>query len=366
MKRELERIEIPGEHDARVRSWEVVRAAYAEREPQPRRVPFLRPLLAAAVLAALVAAALSPPGRAVVDSVRKAIGVESADEALFSLPAPGRLLVSSDAGVWVVSPDGSKRRLGDYRESSWSPFGRFVVAAGDDQLAALEPDGDPRWKLARPGARLPRWGGTRTDTRIAYLSGRSVRVVGGDGRGDRLLARNALDVAPAWRPRVRHVLAVATRAGVVVFDTTTGRRIWVIKGLLARRIAWSADGTRLVALTAQGYTLIGSNRRVIEERRVPATQAAFAPSGQSLALLLGGQLLVDGVRRFVGSGTFTGLAWSPDSRWLLVSWREPDQWLFVSAKGPRRVRAVANVSRQFDSQTLPTIEGWGPPAPDEP
>ena len=34
---ELERIEIPDEHEARERSWAVVSAAFAEREPQPRR-----------------------------------------------------------------------------------------------------------------------------------------------------------------------------------------------------------------------------------------------------------------------------------------------------------------------------------------
>ena len=37
MKRELERIEIPDEHEARERAWPVVQAAFAEREPQPRR-----------------------------------------------------------------------------------------------------------------------------------------------------------------------------------------------------------------------------------------------------------------------------------------------------------------------------------------
>ena len=33
MRRELERIEIPGEHDARERTWAVLRAAHADREP---------------------------------------------------------------------------------------------------------------------------------------------------------------------------------------------------------------------------------------------------------------------------------------------------------------------------------------------
>ena len=99
MRRELERLEIPGEHDARVRSWAVVRAAYAEREPVPRRRPFLAPALAAAVLLAVVAAAASPPGRAVIDDVREVIGIEGAEPAVFSLPAQGRVLLTSGSGA---------------------------------------------------------------------------------------------------------------------------------------------------------------------------------------------------------------------------------------------------------------------------
>src|SRR5918995_1274485 len=37
VKKRLEQLEIPYEHEARERSWAVVRAAFAEREPMPRR-----------------------------------------------------------------------------------------------------------------------------------------------------------------------------------------------------------------------------------------------------------------------------------------------------------------------------------------
>ena len=116
-------------------------------------------------------------------------------------------------GVWVVQADGSKRRLGGWREASWSPFGRFVVVARANELAALEPDGDVRWSLARPRVRFPRWAGDRIDTRIAYVSGRSLRVVAGDGTGDRLLRRNVASVAPAWLPGEGFRLAYTDRAG---------------------------------------------------------------------------------------------------------------------------------------------------------
>ncbi len=220
MKRELERIEIPGENEARARSWTILEAAFPEREPVEHRRRMLRPVVVVAVAAALLAAVLSPPGRAVLGEIRETVGVERAQPALFSLPAPGRLLVASDAGVWVVQEDGSKRLLGPYREASWSPFGRFVVATRENELAALEPDGDVRWTLARPGVRSPRWTGTDTDTRIAYVDRTGLRVVAGDGTGDRLLASarppTCLGPGPfTSRPR---------NSGLVLADADTGRR----------------------------------------------------------------------------------------------------------------------------------------------
>ena len=173
MRRDLERIEIPEEHEARVRTWNVVREAFAEREPAPPERHRLRLAVVIALAAAAIAAALSPPGRAVLGEIREAVGVERAQHGLFSLPTDGRLLVAADSGVWVVQQDGSKRLLGNYREASWSPFGRFVGTASPNELAALEQDGDVRWTLARRRVSFPRWAGSDVDTRIAYLSGGS-------------------------------------------------------------------------------------------------------------------------------------------------------------------------------------------------
>ena len=119
MRRELERIDIPGEHEARERTWTVLRAAFAERQPLERPALRLRPVLVLAAAIALLAAAVSPPGRAVLDEIREVVGVERAQRALFSLPSGGKLLVASDAGIWVVQQDGSKRLLGEYREATW-------------------------------------------------------------------------------------------------------------------------------------------------------------------------------------------------------------------------------------------------------
>src|SRR5204863_4672938 len=158
----------PADREAEERAWEIVRASYGDRQPVLRPAPArLRPaLVLAAVAVAAAAAALSPPGRAVVNAVRRTIGIQHAAPALFRLPAPGRLLVSGPGGTWVVAADGSKRRLGDYAQAAWSPHGLFVVAASANELAALEPSDRVHWTLARPHIGFPRWGGAHGDTRI--------------------------------------------------------------------------------------------------------------------------------------------------------------------------------------------------------
>src|SRR6185437_16906170 len=123
-------------------------------------------LAAVAVVAAVVAAAFSPPGRSVVHSLREAVGVKQAEPALFSLPAPGQLLVTSRQGAWLVRADGSKRLLGRYRDAVFSPHGLYIAAVRANELVALDTKGSVRWTLARPSPRFPTWTGTRTDTRI--------------------------------------------------------------------------------------------------------------------------------------------------------------------------------------------------------
>jgi hypothetical protein len=377
VRRELEHLEIPGEHEARMRTWEVVQAAFAEREPVPRRRQLVRPVLALAVLAALAAAALSPPGQAVIDRVREAIGVEGADEALFSLPSEGNLLVDSSDGPWIVQPDGSKRLLGDYREASWSPFGRFVVAARAQELVALEPDGDVRWSLARPDVRTPRWGGTRTDTRVAYRSGEGLRVVVGNGENDRAACADAMaPVAPAWRPGLPHVLALVVPSGVVhAYATDRCELRWRSQPFAdVRALEWSRDGGLLLVRSARDLRVLGPDGRLrlhlLGPEAAPVLAAALSPSGGSLAfvqrargrstLWLVPQLEADASaarKVFEGTGVFTDLAWSPDGRWLLVAWREADQWLFIRSAGVRRIEAVSRIGVQFGG-SFPRIVGW--------
>jgi hypothetical protein len=245
------------------------------------------------------------------------VGVKKAQPALFSLPAPGRLLVESARGPWAIQADGSKRLLGPYREAAWSPYGRFVVATRPNELVALDPKGTVRWTLARPAVRFPRWGGTRTDTRIAYLSRGNLRVVAGDGTSDRLLAPHVAPVPPVWAADGRFRVAFVDRSGrLTTVDTETGR-------VLSRA----------------------------RPGRLPLASATIRTRGGSSEALLRGRVV------FRGTGAFRDVVRSPDRRWLLVTWPTADQWVFVRVAGRRRIVAVSGITQQFGG-SFPTISGW--------
>ena len=350
------------------RAWQVVRRAYEERPP-PRKRRLASNSLLLAVLVAVVAAVLSPPGRAVFERVREAVGVEHADPALFSLPASGRLLVVSaeHGGVWLVHDNGLKRRIGSYDDAEWSPHGLFLVATKHNELVALAADGSVRWTLTRRDPRWPRWEGTRTDTRIAYFARGGLRVVAGDGTGDRLLDRRAGEVPVAWDPARPHTLAYYSGGAIVLRNADSGRVVWRSRvGALPTSLQWSDDGRELAVVAAKHVLVLDARGRV--ERTVSMlgaalVQAAFQPRSHRLAVAVRRAAssevrLVDVDRPgrakllFAGPGVFGDVAWSPDARWLLVSWPTANQWVFLHGA---RVRAVANIEEQF-----PRADGIGP------
>jgi hypothetical protein len=365
---------VPDELEAQRRAWGVVKAAYSEREPLPRPRR-LRLLVALAVLAALVAAALSPPGRAVGDWLRDRVaGEEETEPALFRLPAAGELLVASEQGPWLVRPDGSKRLLGAYDDASFSPSARFVVATRGRRVVALEPDGDPRWSVTRPDPVADARWAPSPGFRVAYRAGGTLRVVAGDGTGDRLLAENVAEVAPAWQPlQGRTVLAYADAAGRVHVADSEGEERWSAEpGAPPAKLVWSSDGRfLLVVTTGTRHPLYGQGGRRAGILRTPAAHsvldAEFEPGTRRVAYsAFDGErgIVVLGEERLQRvEGRISDLQFSPDGRWLLAGWPEADQFLFLRLPGVRRIVAVDDVRREFDPGgpgigAFPRIAGW--------
>jgi hypothetical protein len=183
--------------------------------------------------------------------------------------------------------------------------------------------------------------------------------VGGDGAGDRLLDRDASDVAPAWDPARLHTLAYATGASIVLRDADSGLVVWRAPlGAAPTSLAWSSDGRLLAVASRHRIVVLGAHGRpvrTVSDLTGAFGDAAFRPGTHELAVSLrvAGR---DEVKRvdvdhpgrarllFAGPGAFGGLAWSPNGRWLLVSWPTANQWVFLHGA---RVRAVGNIAEQF-------------------
>jgi dipeptidyl aminopeptidase/acylaminoacyl peptidase len=303
--------------------------------------------------------------------ITHALGVSHAARALSSLPSPGRILVSGPGGTWTAAADGSTRQLGSWSQASWSPRGLYVAVASRDRLAAVDPQDHIRWAAARPGVSDPRWY-SPSGYRVAYLSAGALRVIAGDGTGDHLLATHVGPVAPAWRPGPAlgpfEVAYVTGRGQIAVRDADTRRIVWTAAPpSRPHKLLWSADGRRLLAVTARDVLTYSDAGAPAATLHVAASDAALSADGRTLALVLNrDQVVVAGRRLFAGAGVRT-VSWSPDGRWLLVDWPAADQWVFVRVAGAPHVAAVSHITQQLSAgSAFPQLEGWcctagGPP-----
>jgi hypothetical protein len=389
VRQALRQAPVPDEAGAADRAWALVERAYESRE----RVAWKRrrrgPLVALVAAGAIAVAALTPPGMAVVDRFRDAVGREPSEPALVELPAQGRLLVLSSDGPWVVHEDGSKRLLGDYGDASWSPRGLFVVAARGRQLVALDPEsGDPRWSLSRAEpVSDPRWSGGGLDTRIAYRAGSTLHVVAGDGSPDAVVAEGVAPVAPAWKPG-SHVLAFVGKGNRVhVVDVDARHELWVADGPeRIRELAFS--GNRLVVSTdsrvvvfrgakATPFLRVSAGHALLDTVLLPFGGLMFAdydPGEDSTALFVadrtvsGASRLMPNTRVFEGPGRISNLVTSPDMSWVTAGWPAADQFLFFRRTPRQKVEAVSNVTAEFSpggeaGGVFPVISGWAGAAP---
>lgn len=380
LRRALHEERVPDEREAERRAWRVVSAAAAEGAAVGvRGGRNRRRALQAAVAVGLIALVASPAGASVRRWIadRIAPGVEHAEPVLSALPGSGSLLVQSQEGPWVVRPEGGKRLLGSFSEASWSPHGLFVVATGRDEIAALEPSGTVRWTIAKRGpVRLARWNGP-DGYRVAYLDGRALRVIDGNGANDRLIARGVPRIAPAWKSGPAHVLAYVKASGAIE-AISADTRIPLFKaasGAVPISLQWASG--RLLIVRPDGLQLLDASGRSLWRWTAPRGEAVWSATssshGDDIAAVVHrgntSRLLRVGPGRtprvvFAGPGHFAKPIWSPDGRWLLLPWPSADQWLFINPEsGSTRLHAVANVAAQFAPGApaparFPTVAGW--------
>ena len=304
------------------------------------------------------------------------------------LPGGGSLLVrapeTSPSALWVVHGDGSRTLLGRYREGSWSPHARFVVATAGRRLSALDPrTGTVRWSItaAALGAwsalvaradgtpvlscRLPhgRHAAHRCRRRLGRPPARPRRPARGPGLAARRPAscaglRGPVRCGPPRLGRDRQGARDAVPPGL----PTDVARLVVGRSSPARHEPGPARGARRVAAPDRRDPPAGRRGRVLHRRLVRASQPQpdrAGPAGPSARTRI--ELLRPGkpprVLETLVAG-LTGLAPSPDGRSVLVGWRAADQWLLVPTRAGGRARRVTGLGAAFGSSAIPVANAW--------
>ena len=342
LRAQLGRAVPPDAAGAEDRAWAVV----SQAAPMPAPVGRGRRRALVALAAGAVAATtlvLSGGGAATADWVAARFDA-SRPQLAWKLPTPGRLLVRDHRELTVIREDGTRAHLATVAGAVWSPHGLFVATWQGPLLSALEPDGDPRWRLVTPGTiSSARW--APDGYRIAYIAGANrLRVVAGDGTGDHALGAGPVrQVEPAWRPRVPRELAYVTLAGrLLIANADTSKTLFTsARAPGARMLSFRADGERLVAISARQTVTFDLHRPRVSVARLPARRGvylggAYAPRGNRLALLTykagRSTLSIDGRDVFTVRGLVRSPTWSPNGRYVAVS--SATDVLIADARGP--------------------------------
>lgn len=269
----------------------------------PRRPRWL--MVAAAVAAAVIAAGAA---LAATDRLDVRIGPPPEERAGGPpAPAPGRVVVPPGGrGLAVVAGGrlwlGTRSGLGVQglaaTTAELSPGALFVAVGIGRSLVAMTPDGGRRaWSHPLPGPVVAAaW--APNPIAIAYVVRRGarheLRVIEGDGDGDRLVDPDVAPVRPAWRADTQ-ALAYAARGGV-------------------RIAAYPALSVRATLAAPRGVAAL-----------------AYAPTGDRLAVAGAGAGGAVGVSAGGGPVAWTTIA--PGSRLDALAWDGPGV-LAVAGRGP--------------------------------
>jgi len=329
----LQRAVPPDAEAARERAWAVVAAA---APIHTTKFALSAKFVVRTVVLALLAGAfvVSGGGAATADWISERVDPAPVrPRVVATLPTSGRLLVRDHRHATVVRQDGSRARLPVALGAAWSPHGLFIATWLGPQLAAIEPDGDPRWRITTPASvQTAAW--APDGQRIAYLAGANeLRVVAGDGTADRPLAHEV--VAVAWQS-LRSVAYVTLGRRLVIRDVDSG-------AILARSKREMPQDARVVTTDGPSVTVVGPRAgatwRAGRVSSLPAGRylgAAYSPHGHRLATITEAAgrstLRIDGRATVTLPGRLKGPVWSPDGRYVAL--QAANQIVVAAADGP--------------------------------
>jgi hypothetical protein len=153
----------------------------------------------------------------------------------------------------------------------------------------------------------------------------------------------------------------------MVYDVDSGRILLQTLPLREsiRKLVWSHDGKLLLVFAPYAVRVYDNRGRIVEQDDPSDNtfdlDAAFVGRTHEVAAIrAAGPSAVfsiqNGRKFFSGTGVLKQLLWSPDGRWLLVTWPTANQWVFVRSGHPRRIVGVSRISSQFGG--FPHLDGW--------
>ena len=259
-----------GTRDARRRA---ERAALDALPPSAARRRRPRWILAAA--ATVAAVAVAGAALAATDRLEVRIGPQPAAERVARVPQappPGQVRVPAEArGLALVAGGrlwlGTREGLGVQRlaasTAELSPNALFAAAGLGDSLVAMAPDGRRAWSVPTPGeVAAIAW--APNPIAVAYVVRRGgrheLRVIEGDGDGDRLVDPDVRPVRPAWRADTQALAYVGRGGAVRVADypSLATRDALAPPGGGAVAVAYAPSGDRLAVATAASVAVAGA------------------------------------------------------------------------------------------------------------
>jgi hypothetical protein len=157
------------------------------------------------------------------------------------------------------------------------------------------------------------------------------------------------------------------RGKAIVCEVASGRILLQTLPLREsiRKLVWSHDGKLLLVFAPHAVRVYDNRGRIVEQDDPSDNtfdlDAAFVGRTHEVAAIRAAGpsdvfSIQNGRKLFSGTGVLKQLLWSPDGRWLLVTWPTANQWVFVRSGHPRRIVGVSRISSQFGG--FPHLDGW--------